>query len=133
MNVFITIISIILIVAMSANSAFAIRNKDVSGNEEISSKEVLINKDSFNFLQILRASVDKDIFSQINVEVMRVLRFVPIAIKDKYLFIAIDSYDYIYAVADICKRIYGYEVKCMLLPDDNMLDLLIDLANEAEN
>lgn len=121
-------LSVGLVQLMHHLPVYALESFAHSDNEL--SNKILLDATSFNLIQRLNDTVDRDIFARINVATMKVLRFVPIAVKEDNLFVAIGSNKYIEEVSEICNMVYGNQVKFMPLPEDGMLDLLLDLLCE---
>lgn len=80
----------------------------------------------------LKNSVNFEILSKVDVAKMGQYKFVPISIKDNYLFVAINSKSDKSVVNVKLKEIYSEQVKFIQIPDKDFEDLLDELKKELE-
>ncbi|MBP3924637.1 Flp pilus assembly complex ATPase component TadA [bacterium] len=81
----------------------------------------------------LKNSVNFEILSKVDMAKMGQYKFVPISIKDNYLFVAINSKSDKSVVNVKLKEIYSEQVKFIQIPDKDFEDLLAELKKELEN
>lgn len=72
----------------------------------------------------LKNSINKKIYNQVKPELMEQHAFVPINVRDNYLFVAINSNTDKDAVCDLLREIYNYTVKFIQLSDDDLKELI---------
>ncbi|MBO7671816.1 Flp pilus assembly complex ATPase component TadA [bacterium] len=82
-------------------------------------------------LSKLKNSINKKIYSQVKPELMNELLFVPINVRDNYLFVAINSKTNKEKVSEILANIYNYTIKYIQLADNDLNELLISPATET--
>lgn len=82
-------------------------------------------------LSKLKNSINKKIYSQVKPELMNELLFVPINVRDNYLFVAINSKTDKEKVSSILSDIYNYTIKYIQLADNDLNELLTAPASET--
>ena len=65
----------------------------------------------------LKNSINRKIYNQVKPELMEQHLFVPINVRDNYLFVAINSKTDKDSVSDLLHEIYNYTVKFIQLSD----------------
>ncbi len=80
----------------------------------------------------LKNSVNFEILSKVDMAKMGQYKFVPISIKDNYLFVAINSKSDKSVVNVKLKEVYSEQVKFIQIPDKDFEDLLAELKKELE-
>ncbi len=82
-------------------------------------------------LNRLKNSVNKEILNHIDSTLMEQNKFVPISVKDKFLFVAINSISDKSAVNEILKKHFPYQVKFIQVPDADLDELISNLVTTA--
>ena len=72
----------------------------------------------------LKNSINKKIYNQISVAAMEQHLFVPINVRDNYLFVAINSQTDKEQVSDILRETFTYTIKYIQLSNDDLLELI---------
>lgn len=72
----------------------------------------------------LKNSINKKIYNQISVEAMEKHLFVPINVRDNYLFVAINSHTDKDQVSDILRETFTYTIKFIQLSNDDLVELI---------
>ena len=72
----------------------------------------------------LKNSINKKIYNQVSTEAMEKHLFVPINVRDNYLFVAINSNTNKDEVSDILREIFTYTIKFIQLSNDDLLELI---------
>ncbi len=72
----------------------------------------------------LKNSINKKIYNQISVEAMEKHLFVPINVRDNYLFVAINSNTDKEQVSDILRETFTYTIKFIQLSNDDLVELI---------
>lgn len=72
----------------------------------------------------LKNSINKKIYNQISVTAMEQHLFVPINVRDNYLFVAINSQTDKEQVSDILRETFTYTIKFIQLANDDLLELI---------
>jgi len=83
-------------------------------------------------LSKLKNSINKKIYSQVKPELMEQLLFVPINVRDNYLFVAINSQTDKDKVNETLREIYNYTIKFIQLADNDLQELLQSPSAEAD-
>lgn len=73
----------------------------------------------------LKNSIDSKILESIDKKLMGQLLFVPISVKDNFLFVAVSNRSNKDEISNILKSQFNYPVKFMLVADDDLRDLLM--------
>ena len=76
----------------------------------------------------LKNSINRQILNQVDVELIEQYKFVPISVKDKYLFVAITSSSDKDTINEKLRQIFQYPIKFIQVPD-NAIDELISSLN----
>ncbi len=79
-------------------------------------------------LNRLKNSVNKEILNHIDDALMEQNKFVPISVKDKFLFVAVNSTSDKDKINSILKEHFPYQVKFIQVPDADLDELIIDLC-----
>ena len=72
----------------------------------------------------LKNSINKKIYNQVSTEAMEKHLFVPINVRDNYLFVAINSNTNKDEVSDILRETFTYTIKFIQLSNDDLLELI---------
>ena len=72
----------------------------------------------------LKNSINKKIYNQVSVEAMEKHLFVPINVRDNYLFVAINSNTDKDQVSDILRETFTYTIKFIQLSNDDLVELI---------
>lgn len=72
----------------------------------------------------LKNSINKKIYNQISVEAMEKHLFVPINVRDNYLFVAINANTDKEQVSDILRETFTYTIKFIQLSNDDLVELI---------
>ena len=81
-------------------------------------------------LNRLKNSVNKELFNRIDESLMEQNKFVPISVKDKFLFVAVNSESNKDNINDLLKEYFPYKIKFIQVPDSDLMDLLYSLKKE---
>lgn len=84
-------------------------------------------------LNRLKNSVNKEILSHIDYKLMEQNKFVPISVKDKFLFVAINTSSDKDAVNKILKEYFPYQIKFIQVPDVDLEELISGLKGISSN
>lgn len=76
----------------------------------------------------LKNSINRQILNQVDVALIEQYKFVPISVKDKYLFVAITSSSDKDTINEKLRQIFQYPIKFIQVPD-NAIDELISSLN----
>ena len=82
-------------------------------------------------LNRLKNSVSKEILSHMDQALMEQNNFVPISVKDKFLFVAINSVSDKDAINELLKEHFPYQIKFIQVPDTDLTELLDALLKNA--
>ena len=78
-------------------------------------------------LNRLKNSVNKEILNHIDDVLMEQNKFVPISVKDKFLFVAVNSSSDKETVNKILKEYFPYQIKFIQVPDVDLDELIASL------
>lgn len=78
-------------------------------------------------LNRLKNSINKEILNHINDALMEQNKFVPISVKDKFLFVAVSSESNKDNVNKILKGHFPYQIKFIQVPDADLIELISSL------
>lgn len=78
-------------------------------------------------LNRLKNSVNKEILNHIDDALMEQNKFVPISVKDKFLFVAVNSVSDKDIVNKILKEYFPYQIKFIQVPDADLAELISSL------
>ena len=78
-------------------------------------------------LNRLKNSVNKEILNHIDDALMEQNKFVPISVKDKFLFVAVNSTSDKDLVNKILKEHFPYQIKFIQVPDADLIELISSL------
>ena len=81
-------------------------------------------------LNRLKNSVNKELFNKIEEALMEQNKFVPISVKDKFLFVAVDSNSNKDNINEILKEYFPYKVKFIQVPESDLMELLYSLKKD---
>ena len=81
-------------------------------------------------LNRLKNSINKQVLSKVDKALMEQMKFVPLSVKDKFLFVAINSSSDKDAINNKLREIFPYQVKLMQVPDADLDQLLSELFND---
>lgn len=84
-------------------------------------------------LNRLKNSVNIQVLNKVESSLLEQYKFVPISVKDNYLFTAINSESDKEVINLKLKEYYPYQVKFIQVPDQDLLDLINTLKEELEN
>ena len=84
-------------------------------------------------LNRLKNSVNIQLLSKIDETLLGQYNFVPISIKDNYLFVAINSSSDKDTINLKLKEFYPQQVKFIQVPDQDLLDLIESLKDDIHN
>ena len=79
----------------------------------------------------LKNSINKQILSQVDYTLMEQHRFVPISVKDRFLFVAINSVSNKDTISEKLRAIFQYPIKFIQLPDMELDELLSGLKGSV--
>ncbi len=79
-------------------------------------------------LNRLKNSVNKEILNHIDYKLMEQNKFVPISVKDKFLFVAVNTSSDKDTVNKILKEYFPYQVKFIQVPDVDLDELIASLG-----
>ena len=86
----------------------------------------------------LKNTINKKIYNQVDKELMEKHLFVPISVRDNYLFVAINPQTDKELVSDILRETFTYTIKFIQLTNEDLLELIkssnvnIDLSASNE-
>ena len=72
----------------------------------------------------LKNSIDKSILDSIDKNLMGQYHFVPISVKDNFLFVAVSKNSNKDEITNLLKKSFNYSIKFMLVGDDDLKELL---------
>lgn len=78
-------------------------------------------------LNRLKNSINKQILNKVEKDLMEQQKFVPISVKDKFLFVAINSTSDKDAVNEKLRQYFPYQIKFIQVPDNDLEQLIVDL------
>ncbi|MBQ8168992.1 Flp pilus assembly complex ATPase component TadA [bacterium] len=78
-------------------------------------------------LNRLKNSVNKEILNHVDDALMEQNKFVPISVKDKFLFVAVNSISDKDTVNKILKEYFPYQIKFIQVPDADLMELIFSL------
>ena len=78
-------------------------------------------------LNRLKNSIDKEILNHIDFSLMEQNEFVPISVKDKFLFVAIDSVSNKDSINNLLKEHFPYQIKFIQVPNADLRELIANL------
>ena len=78
-------------------------------------------------LNRLKNSINKQILNKVDRALMEQHKFVPISVKDKFLFVAIDSASDKDAINDKLRQFFPYQIKFIQVPDKDLEQLISEL------
>ena len=78
-------------------------------------------------LNRLKNSINKQILNKVDKALMEQMKFVPLSVKDKFLFVAIASASDKDAINDKLRQIFPYQIKLMQVPDADLEQLIVEL------
>ena len=86
-------------------------------------------------LNRLKNSVNKEILNHIDDTLMEQNKFVPISVKDKFLFVAVNSSSDKDKINRILKEYFPYQIKFIQVPDVDLDELISSLkgVSSAQN
>lgn len=79
----------------------------------------------------LKNSIDKKILDSIDKNLMGQHSFVPISVKDNFLFVAVGKNSNKDEINNILKKTFSYSIKFMLVGDDDLKELLASLLPQS--
>ena len=82
-------------------------------------------------LNRLKNSVNKEILNHIDFTLMEQNKFVPISVKDKFLFVAVNSSSDKDTVNRILKEYFPYQVKFIQVPNVDLDELILSLSGKT--
>ncbi len=82
-------------------------------------------------LNRLKNSVNKEILNHIDEALMEQNKFVPISVKDKFLFVAVNSTSNKEVINKILKEYFPYQIKFIQVPDADLLELISSLKSNV--
>ena len=89
----------------------------------------VLKKKKMNELQNrLKNSINKQILNQVDNALMEQYKFVPISVKDRYLFVAINSISDKDTVNEKLRQTLQYPIKFIQVPDKDLDELIADLV-----
>lgn len=78
-------------------------------------------------LNRLKNSVNKQILNKVNSTLLEQFNFVPISVKDKFLFVAINSQSDKDTINQKLKAIFPFQIKFIQVADDDLIQLINSL------
>ena len=78
-------------------------------------------------LNRLKNSVNKQILNKVNSTLLEQIKFVPISVKDKFLFVAINSQSDKDTINQKLKAIFPFQIKFIQVADDDLIQLINSL------
>ena len=79
----------------------------------------------------LKNSINKQLLVQVDKTLMEKLRFLPISVKDRYLFVAINSTSDKDVINEKLRAILQYPIKFVQVPDNDFEELLADILGSS--
>ncbi len=83
-------------------------------------------------LNRLKNSVNSQILNKVNSALLEQYKFVPISVKDNFLFVAINSSSDKEVINHKLKEFYPQQVKFIQVPDQDLYDLIANLKQEMQ-
>ena len=83
-------------------------------------------------LNRLKNSVNFQILNKVNSALLEQYKFVPISVKDNFLFVAINSSSDKEVINHKLKEFYPQQVKFIQVPDQDLYDLIANLKQEMQ-
>ena len=83
-------------------------------------------------LNRLKNSVSMQVLNKVNSALLEQYKFVPISVKDNYLFVAINSSSDKEVINHKLKDFYPQQVKFIQVPDQDLFDLIANLKKEMQ-
>ncbi|MBE7713574.1 MAG: type II/IV secretion system protein [Cyanobacteria bacterium SIG26] len=80
----------------------------------------------------LKNSIDQKVLARIDKDLMGQYHFVPISVKDNFLFVAVSKNSNKDEINNILKKEYSHSIKFMLVGEDDLGELLISLFPDAK-
>lgn len=84
-------------------------------------------------LNRIKNSVNKQILNKVNIELLEQYKFVPISVKDNFLFTAINSTSDKDVINLKLQEIYSQQVKFIQVPDQDLCDLISSIKEDMKN
>lgn len=84
-------------------------------------------------LNRLKNSVNQQILEKVNNALLEQYKFVPISVKDKFLFVAINSQSDKEVINLKLKEYYPYQIKFIQVPDQDLVDLIASLKRTEDD
>lgn len=84
-------------------------------------------------LNRLKNSINKQILNKVDKALMEQQKFVPISVKDKFLFVAINSASDKDAINEKIRQFFPYQIKFIQVPDNDLEQLIKELFGENGN
>lgn len=82
-------------------------------------------------LNRLKNSINKEILNHVDDALMEQNKFVPISVKDKYLFVAVNSQSDKDSVNEILKENFPYQIKFIQIPDADLNELVSSVSKNG--
>jgi len=82
-------------------------------------------------LNRLKNSVNKEILNHVEYTLMEQNKFVPISVKDKFLFVAVNSDSDKDVVNKILKEYFPYQIKFIQVPDADLIELISSFKHDG--
>lgn len=82
-------------------------------------------------LNRLKNSINKQILNKVDKALMEQQKFVPISVKDKFLFVAIDSASDKDAINDKLRQFFPYQIKFIQVPDNDLEQLIAEIFGSS--
>lgn len=83
-------------------------------------------------LNRIKNSVNKQILNKVNIELLEQYKFVPISVKDNFLFTAINSTSDKDVINLKLQDIYSQQVKFIQIPDQDLYDLIASIKEDMK-
>lgn len=83
-------------------------------------------------LNRIKNSVNKQILNKVNIELLEQYKFVPISVKDNFLFTAINSTSDKDVINLKLQDIYSQQVKFIQIPDQDLYDLIASIKEDLK-
>ncbi len=83
-------------------------------------------------LNRLKNSIDKEILNHVDNSLMKQNNFIPISVKDKFLFVAVNSFSDKDKINTVLKGYFPYPIKFIQVPDQDLKDLVSSLSSDSE-
>ena len=84
-------------------------------------------------LNRLKNSINKEVLKHIDETLMEQNNFVPISVKDKFLFVAVDSNADKVNVNKILKEHFPYQIKFIQISDSDLKELLLNISSSISS